>query len=459
MSVVRRYFGTDGIRGRTGVMPITAEFCLKLGWAAGQVLAREGKGSVVIGKDTRLSGYMLVSALESGFISAGLDVKLLGPMPTPGVAYLARALGADAGVVVSASHNPYYDNGVKFFSFEGKKLPDDLEHQIEAQLALPMTTAEPMNIGRATLLQDARKRYQDFCVHTFQSTRNLSHLHIVVDCAHGATYHIAPEVFRELGAKVTTLHCEPNGLNINETCGSTHPEALQREVLAQKADLGIAFDGDGDRIIFVDHVGEIVDGDQLLFIMAMAYQSRGELVGGVVGTQMSNLGLEKALEKKQIPFIRTQVGDRYVMEGLQKMGWRLGGESSGHLICLDRTTTGDGIIAALQVLAYLGDTEQPLHHAKQGMIKCAQVLLNVPVNNAPSMMQDPRVLAVSDQATKTLENKGRILLRPSGTEPLMRIMVEGEDHALIQSVAESMAAVVTEVAAQGAAFHQPPPNA
>lgn len=449
MSVGRQYFGTDGIRGRMGLPPITAEFCLKLGWAAGQVLGRQGEGPVVIGQDTRLSGGLLSAALETGFLAAGLDVVRLGIIPTPGVAYLTRALKAQVGVVVSASHNPYYDNGVKFFNHKGMKLLDTIENEIEALITQPMSSPTEY-YGHSQLLEDATKRYQSFCAKTFQSTRDLSNYHIVIDGAEGATAKVAPEVFEQLGAKVTALHCEPDGYNINADCGSTHPSGLQQAVQSHQADLGIAFDGDGDRLIMVDHKGELVDGDELLFIMAMSYFASGTLKGGIVGTQMSNLGLEKALEKQGIPFVRSQVGDRYVMDSLLKMDWILGGESSGHLICLDKTTTGDGIVAALQVLRYLSENNISLHEAKQGMHKCGQVLLNVPVSNAKQLMNDPRIQKMTHEASKTLDNQGRILLRPSGTEPLIRIMVEGENDQLIQSVAESMAAVVTDVSKQGA---------
>lgn len=444
----RQYFGTDGIRGRTGIPPITADFCLKLGWAAGQVLGEAGRGTVVIGQDPRLSGNLLTSALESGFIAAGLDVILLGVVPTPAVAYLTRILNAVAGVVVSASHNPYYDNGVKFFSHKGQKLPDSVEMAIEAALAQPMTTTATSQLGQTQSCQDSVMRYRDFCCQSFQSQQDLSDLHIVIDGANGATYQVAPAVFEQLGAKVTAIHCEPDGYNINADCGSTHPEALQKKVLDLKADLGIAFDGDGDRLIMIDHLGEIVDGDELLYMITMAYLARGALKGGVVGTQMTNLGLEKAFEANNIPFMRSKVGDRYVMDALVKMGWQLGGESSGHLICLDKTTTGDGIISALQVLQYLCEKGITLHEAKNGMQKCGQILLNVSVANARELLNHPRIQEMTHKVSKALENQGRILLRPSGTEPLMRIMVEGEDKQLIQSVAESMAAVVTDVAKQ-----------
>ncbi|MBS0288055.1 MAG: phosphoglucosamine mutase [Proteobacteria bacterium] len=446
MSSQRKYFGTDGIRGRTGVYPITAEFALKLGWAVGQILAQDGRGTVVIGKDTRISGYMLSAALEAGFVASGLDVYLLGPMPTPAIAYLTRSVGAQVGVVVSASHNPYYDNGIKFFSGEGKKFPDAIESKIENLLTAPMTTAQPHHIGRAKFLEDAAGRYIEFCKNTFLKSHDLKGIKIVIDCANGATYHIAPNVFAELGADVTVIHNQPDGFNINDNCGSTHPELLQKRVIAEQAELGIAFDGDGDRVIFVDHKGEVVDGDELLFIIAKSYHERGILNGGVVGTQMSNLGLERAFHNLHIPFMRTQVGDRYVMDALVQTGWQLGGEGSGHLICLDKTTTGDGIVSALQVLAHICQTNKTLHELKKGMVKCEQVLLNVPVPNGQQVVKETAVQTLVAKLEKELQGKLRILLRPSGTEPLVRVMVEGEDKALITQTAEQIAAVVAKAA-------------
>lgn len=446
MSESRKYFGTDGIRGRTGVSPITAEFALKLGWAVGQVLAQDGKGTVLIGKDTRISGYMLAAALEAGLIASGLDVYLLGPMPTPGIAYLTRSLGAQIGVVVSASHNPYYDNGIKFFTGEGKKLPDSIESKIESYLAQDMTTVDPHQIGRAKIRSDAAARYIEFCKSTFLAKYDLKGIKLVLDCANGATYHVAPHIFAELGAQVITINKDPDGFNINENCGSTAPAALQKAVLEHKAELGIAFDGDGDRVIFVDHKGEIVDGDELLFIIARSYAQSGELNGGVVGTQMSNLGLEHALAELKIPFVRTNVGDRYVMDALMQHGWCLGGEGSGHIICLNKTSTGDGIVSALQVLSHICKSNQSLHTLKKGMVKCAQVLLNVPVQGGPKIVQNQRVQDACTQAQKLLADQGRILLRPSGTEPLVRVMVEGEDRERIEIVANEIAKIVSEVA-------------
>ena len=446
MSVSRKYFGTDGIRGRTGVTPITAEFALKLGWAVGQILAQDGRGTVVIGKDTRISGYMLSAALESGFVASGLDVYLLGPMPTPAIAYLTRSVGAQVGVVVSASHNPYYDNGIKFFSGEGKKFPDAIESKIESLLSANMTTAEPHGIGRAKFLEDAAGRYIEFCKGTFLKSHDLKGIKIVVDCANGAAYHIAPNVFSELGADVTVIHNQPDGFNINHECGSIHPKSLQERVLQEKAEVGIALDGDGDRVIFVDHKGEVVDGDELLYIIACSYHERGILNGGVVGTQMSNLGLERAFEQMHIPFTRTNVGDKYVMDALVQTGWQLGGEGSGHLICLDKTTTGDGIVSALQVLAHMCHTNKTLHELKKGMVKCEQVLLNVPVTNGAQVVKAPSVQEIVSKLQKELHSKLRILLRPSGTEPLVRVMVEGEDKTLIEQTAQQIAEVVKKAA-------------
>ncbi|MBN9288090.1 MAG: phosphoglucosamine mutase [Gammaproteobacteria bacterium 39-13] len=446
MSVQRKYFGTDGIRGRTGVPPITAEFALKLGWAVGQILAQDGRGSVLIGKDTRISGYMLAAALEAGLIAAGLDVFLLGPMPTPGVSYLTRSCGSQVGVVVSASHNPYYDNGIKFFSADGKKLPDAIESKIESLLSSEMTTVDPQNIGRAKIMEDAAGRYIEFCKGTFLKPFDLKGIKVVIDCANGATYHIAPHVFTELGADVIAINHQPDGFNINESCGSTHPEALQKAVLTHRAEIGIAFDGDGDRVILVDHRGEVVDGDEILFIIANSYRNRDILQGGVVGTQMSNLGLEKAFNQLQIPFMRTQVGDRYVMDALTQAGWQLGGEGSGHIICLDQTTTGDGIVSALQVLSAMCHANKTLHELKKGMNKCAQILLNVPVAKGSSVVNDSRVQLVLKQLEKDLQGKGRILLRSSGTEPVVRVMVEGEDRNIITHAAQEIAQVVEHVA-------------
>ena len=441
----RQYFGTDGIRGRTGQEPITAEFALRLGWAVGQVLVQDGKGTVLIGKDTRISGYMLSAGLEAGLISSGLDVWLLGPMPTPGVAYLTRSLGAQVGVVVSASHNPYYDNGIKFFSGDGAKLPDSVEAKIEDLLSKPMQTAEPKNIGRAKMLPDAKGRYIEFCKSTFPQGYDLRGMKIVIDCANGANYHIAPHVFAELGADVVSIHDQPDGFNINDKCGSVHTESLQKAVLQYGAECGIAFDGDGDRVIFVDHTGKVIDGDELLYVIAMGYKLQNKTFGGVVGTLMTNLGLEQALKHQQIDFVRANVGDRYVLAAMQERGWALGGEASGHILCTDKTTTGDGIVAALQVLAEMLAANRSLQDLCKDIDKTEQILLNVPVENGKAVVEDPRVQSALAQHERDLGGSGRIVLRPSGTEPLVRVMVEGEDKTRIHTVAQDMCDVVKEV--------------
>lgn len=435
----RNYFGTDGIRGKVGEHPITPEFMLRLGWAAGTVLGREGRGKVVIGKDTRISGYMFESALEAGLSAAGLDILLLGPMPTPGIAYLTRTLHADAGIVISASHNPFEDNGIKFFSGRGTKLPDEVELAIEAQLDKPMGMVASSSLGKAQRVSDAAGRYIEFCKSTFPYQSDLAGLKLVVDCANGATYHVAPNVFRELGAQVTALATQPDGLNINVGCGSTHPEELQRVVVASGADLGIALDGDGDRLIMVDHRGEVVDGDELLFIIASERQQSGQGVSGVVGTLMTNLGVEHAFDAAGIPFVRAKVGDRYVMEQLLARGWQIGGESSGHLICLDRTTTGDGIISALQVLAAMRREGRSLADLKAGTHKYPQVLINVRLERKVDITATPAVQSAVREAESLLGHRGRVLLRPSGTEPLVRVMVEGEDGAQVSQIAQQLA--------------------
>lgn len=442
MSVQRQYFGTDGIRGRVGEHPITAEFVLKLGWAVGKVLSPEGGGKVLIGKDTRISGYMFESALEAGLSAAGVDIHLLGPMPTPAIAYLTRTLRAQAGIVISASHNLYYDNGIKFFSNTGSKISDEIEHAIEQQLAKPMQTVDSAKLGKAIRVVDAAGRYIEFCKSTVAAQLTLKNMRIVVDCAHGATYHIAPDVLRELGAEVIEHGVEPNGLNINAECGSTQTKMLQELVLQHNADVGIALDGDGDRLVMVDAKGEIVDGDELLFIIAKKYHAEKRLEGGVVGTLMSNLGLELALRDLAIPFERAQVGDRYVLETLQRKGWSLGGESSGHIIWLNATTTGDGIIAALQVMAAMQQTGLALHTLKSGMVKFPQVLLNVRKSATANLLQQPIIESAVKAAEKQLSGKGRVLLRLSGTEPLVRIMVEGEDAQQVKNIAQSLAEVV-----------------
>lgn len=459
----KRYFGTDGIRGTVGEKPITPDFMLKLGWAAGKVFAGQGgnghaahsqssngqntRPKILIGKDTRISGYMFESALEAGLSAAGADVVLLGPMPTPGIAYLTRTFRASAGIVISASHNPYQDNGIKFFSSEGKKLADDIEHAIEDALDAEMTIVPSDKIGKTKKLEDARGRYIEFCKSTLPRELTLRGLKIVLDCANGATYHVAPAVFEELGAEIVPLAVKPNGLNINDKCGSTSPKVLQQAVLEHKADLGIAFDGDGDRVVMVDNNGEVVDGDELLYVMCYGRAKQSQMVGGVVGTLMTNFGLEKALAKLDVPFVRAKVGDRYVMEQLGERGWQLGGESSGHLVCLDKTTTGDGIVAALQVLAVAISTGKPLALLKRGMTKMPQTMINVRLPEKRDVINHDRVKESIAQVEAQLGGRGRVLLRPSGTEPLIRVMVEGEDAVEVQQLAQQIATVVTDVVA------------
>lgn len=436
----KKYFGTDGIRGRVGDAPITPEFMLRLGWAAGKVLGQGDHGSILVGKDTRISGYMFESALEAGLSSAGMDVSLLGPMPTPAIAYLTRTFHANAGIVISASHNPYYDNGIKFFNGNGTKLDDAMELQIESQLEKTMTVVESDQIGKVSRIDDAAGRYIEFCKSCFLKDRNLKDLKIVLDCANGATYHVAPNVFRELGAEVIETGVDPDGLNINQHNGSTDTEILCKAVTAAGADLGIAFDGDGDRVIMVDHLGEVVDGDELLLVIAAARQQRGSLLGGVVGTQMTNLGLELALADMNIPFARAAVGDRYVLAELMKHKWKLGGESSGHLLCLDLNTTGDGIVSALQVISALIDAATDLNRLKKRMQKYPQCLVNVACKNGYTETEDIKLAIM--QTEQRLKGKGRVLLRPSGTEPLVRVMVEGEDQSEVHQLADELARVV-----------------
>ncbi|MBC8995029.1 phosphoglucosamine mutase [Pseudomonas sp. N40(2020)] len=443
----KKYFGTDGIRGRVGVYPITPDFMLKLGWAAGMAFRKMGACKVLVGKDTRISGYMFESALEAGLTSAGADVMLLGPMPTPAIAYLSRTFQAEAGIVISASHNPHDDNGIKFFSGKGTKLPDELELMIEELLDTPMTVVESSKIGKVSRINDASGRYIEFCKSSVPTGTSFSGLKIVIDCAHGATYKVAPSVFRELGAEVVVLSAQPNGLNINDNCGSTHMGQLQAAVLAEHADLGIAFDGDGDRVLMVDHTGTIVDGDDLLFIIARDLHERGKLQGGVVGTLMSNLGLELALAELSIPFIRANVGDRYVIAELLERNWLVGGENSGHIVCFNHTTTGDAIIAALQVLMSLKTRNQGLAQARQALRKCPQVLINVRFGGGESPLEHPAVKEASARVTQAMAGRGRVLLRKSGTEPLVRVMVEGEDETQVRSYAEELAKLVTEVSA------------
>ncbi|MEC7547222.1 MAG: phosphoglucosamine mutase [Thalassolituus sp.] len=437
----RKYFGTDGIRGRVGEGVITPEFVMRLGWAAGKVFAKRGVSRILIGKDTRISGYMFESALEAGLSAAGVDIGLLGPIPTPGIAYLTRTFRADAGIVISASHNPYYDNGIKFFSADGTKLPDEVELEIESYLDQPIECVESDKLGKAVRINDAAGRYIEFCKGTANSL-NLRGLKLVLDCSNGATYQIAPAVFTELGASVTTIGNTPDGLNINKECGSTSPEKLRATVLEQKADLGIAFDGDGDRVMMVDHKGELVDGDQLLFIVASHAAQQGRLNGGVVGTQMSNLGLELALKEQGIDFVRAKVGDRYVMQKLVEHNWRFGGESSGHLLCLDANSTGDGIVSALQVLVALRDTGIGLHEWTKRMSKMPQTMINVRRQRDIDVMSEPSVLDALAKTEEKLGSRGRVLLRPSGTEPLVRVMVEADDPAITQLLAQELAEVV-----------------
>ncbi|MDO7897328.1 phosphoglucosamine mutase [Pseudomonas citrulli] len=443
----KKYFGTDGIRGRVGEYPITPDFMLKLGWAAGMAFRKMGACKVLVGKDTRISGYMFESALEAGLTSAGADVMLLGPMPTPAIAYLTRTFQGQAGIVISASHNPHDDNGIKFFSGQGTKLPDDIELMIEELLDTPMTVVESSKIGKVSRINDASGRYIEFCKGSVPTGTSFAGLKIVVDCAHGATYKVAPSVFRELGAEVVVLSAQPNGLNINHNCGSTHTEALQAAVLAEQADLGIAFDGDGDRVLMVDHTGAVVDGDELLFIIARDLHGRGKLQGGVVGTLMSNLGLELALADLDIPFVRANVGDRYVISELLERNWVIGGENSGHIVCFDHTTTGDAIIAALQVLMALKARDEGLAQSRQALRKCPQVLINVRFGGGANPIEHATVKQASERVTQAMAGRGRVLLRKSGTEPLVRVMVEGEDEAQVRGYAEELAKLVTEVSA------------
>ncbi|MCM2679670.1 phosphoglucosamine mutase [Echinimonas agarilytica] len=435
----RKYFGTDGIRGRVGQGAITPEFMLKLGWAAGRVLSKQGTKNVLIGKDTRISNYMLEAALEAGLAAAGLKANLMGPMPTPAVAYLTRTFRAEAGIVLSASHNPYYDNGIKFFSADGTKLDDEIELAIEAEIDKQLTCVDNAALGKAVRIDDAAGRYIEFCKSTVSQEMNLQGMKIVVDCANGATYDIAPSVFRELGAEVVAIGVNPNGININDKCGATDTQQLVDTVLAEGADVGIALDGDGDRCIMVDHTGEVLDGDQLIFIIARDAMRNGRLKGGVVGTQMTNLGMEIALGILGIPFVRSKVGDRYVMEMLKEKGWMFGGEGSGHIICLDRTTTGDGIVAALQVLNASFNSELTLNELARGMEKYPQVLINVRFTEGSDPLNADSVKQAVIDAEQKLGRTGRVLLRKSGTEPLLRVMVEGDNHELVQKSAELIA--------------------
>lgn len=438
----RKYFGTDGVRGEVGTFPITPEFALKLGWAAGKILATQGSKKVLIGKDTRISGYMLESALEAGLAAAGLSAAFTGPMPTPAIAYLTRTFRAEAGIVISASHNPYYDNGIKFFSASGEKLPDNVEEAIEAMLDQPMDCVSSAELGRASRITDAAGRYIEFCKSTFPAHLSLEGFRIVVDCANGATYHIAPNVLRELGAEVIEIGTHPDGLNINEKCGATDIHALQNVVVESNADVGLAYDGDGDRLIMVDHLGNKVDGDQILFIIAQEALRAGKLQGGVVGTLMSNMSLEIALKDLAIPFVRANVGDRYVLEQLKEKGWKLGGENSGHIIVLDKNTTGDGIIASLEVLSAMATHQLSLHELAKAVPLFPQVLLNVRFAGGENPLESEDVKTVAANVEQKLAGKGRILLRKSGTEPLIRVMVECEDGELAQRCAEEIVEAV-----------------
>ncbi|HSI43886.1 MAG TPA: phosphoglucosamine mutase [Methylotenera sp.] len=448
----KKYFGTDGIRGKVGETPITPDFVMRLGYAAGRVLtgldsnlAKNAHPTVLIGKDTRISGYMLESALEAGLSAAGVDVLMTGPMPTPAVAYLTRALRAQAGIVISASHNPFYDNGIKFFSSLGTKLPDDIEHAIEAELDKPMQIMESSKLGKVRRMDDAAGRYVEFCKSTFPNTLDLRGLKIVLDCANGATYHVAPPVFHELGAEIIVIGNKPNGVNINHEVGSTHPAALQAAVIEHNADLGIAFDGDGDRVMMVDSKGQLLDGDQLLYIITKARHENGTLQGGVVGTLMTNLALEHKLNALDIPFARANVGDRYVLEWLVQNEWQLGGENSGHILVLDKHSSGDGIISALQVLQAVVQSNNTLAELAADLVLYPQVLINVKTNVKIDLARQAEIKAAVETAEEELASSGRVLLRASGTEPKIRVMVEGEDGALVQRLAEQIAAVVTKV--------------
>jgi phosphoglucosamine mutase len=440
----RKYFGTDGVRGRVGEHPITADWILKFGRAAGIVLAGNDKRGVVIGKDTRVSGYMFESALEAGLAAAGANVLLLGPMPTPAVAYLTRTLYACAGIVISASHNPYEDNGIKFFSADGEKLPDDVEQAIEDELDQPFVTIDSAHMGKASRVDDAAGRYIEFCKGTMPFGSLLSGIRIALDCAHGSTYKVAPAVLRELGAKVHVIGNNPNGMNINDGCGSNHPEAMQAHVVESGADVGIALDGDGDRVVFADREGNLVDGDELLYIIASTRKREGTLTGGVVGTVMTNFGLEKALSELGVPFIRTAVGDRHIHRALVERDWMLGGEASGHLLSLDRTSTGDGIVSALQILEIMVRTGKSLSELREGMQKYPQIMINVPVSaSAREQFSDSENI---NRALRDVENelngKGRVILRPSGTEPLIRVTLEGSDSSQVERLANQLADTV-----------------
>jgi phosphoglucosamine mutase len=443
----RKYFGTDGIRGRVGQVPMTVDFIMKLGWAAGKVLSKSRRGQVVIGKDTRISGYMFESALEAGLAAAGLDVLLLGPMPTPAIAYITQSQRATAGIVISASHNPYHDDGVKFFNGDGFKLPDETEEAIEEMLDIELEMVVPEQIGKATRMEDAKGRYIEFCKSSIAFNKSLRGLKLVIDCANGATYHIAPAVFRELGAEVIEVGTKPDGMNINLEVGALYPENMRAHVLENQADMGIAFDGDGDRVMMMDARGDVKNGDQLLYIIARDKLSRGQLDGGVVGTLMTNLGFEHALQARDIPFARAAVGDRYVMAELVERGWQLGGESSGHIICLDKTTTGDGIIASLQVLEALVSNGQTLAEACSDLEIYPQTMINVPLSTELDLDNSASLKDAVKSAETELRDAGRVLLRASGTEPLIRVMVEGQDSEQVENIATTLAQAVRDTAA------------
>ncbi|HCG96197.1 MAG TPA: phosphoglucosamine mutase [Halieaceae bacterium] len=444
----RKYFGTDGIRGRVGDAPVTPDFMLKLGWATGKVFASEDgtKPTVVIGKDTRVSGYMLESALQAGLVAAGANVKLLGPLPTPGIALLTRTQKADAGIVISASHNPYFDNGIKFFNGQGSKLSDELELQIEAMIDSPMVTVDSEQLGKASRIVDAAGRYVEYCKSTFPDELSLKGIKLVVDCAHGASYHIAPAVFEELGAKTVVIGATPDGYNINDGVGSTEPAALQAKVLEEGADIGIAFDGDGDRLQMVNAKGELLTGDDVLYVLAMHRLANGDSDAGIVGTLMTNMGLELALEAGGLRLARAKVGDRYVKELMVAEGWSLGGESSGHIICGDLSTTGDGVIAALQVLAAVRASGQSLEALTSGFNPLPQVLVNVRITKGFDLTAHPTIAEACRRVESELKGRGRLLLRPSGTEPVIRVMVEGDDTVAIDALADEIANAIRQAA-------------
>lgn len=441
------FFGTDGIRGEVGIEPITPTTIVKLGWALGMVIKKHyGKGNVLVGKDTRVSGYLLESSMEAGLSSAGMDVTMLGPLPTPAIAYLTQTARAGAGVVISASHNSYVDNGIKFFSSDGTKISDDIQNEIEAMMDQPMQVVSSRELGKAYRMDDAVGRYVEFCKGTIPRRMNFKGLKIALDCANGAAYQSAPATLHELGAELHIINNEPNGFNINDNCGSTSVEGLQKLVLEQGCDVGVAFDGDADRVLMVDSRGNVVDGDQLLFVIADSQRKQGRLKGGVVGTLMSNFGMEKALLDRDIPFVRAKVGDRYVMRELLERDWRLGGESSGHIICLDKTTTGDGLVSALQVLTQMQFMEQPLHELAEKMQMYPQTMINVRLPDGTNAAQICALAAVNkavEAAEQSLNGTGRVLLRPSGTEPVIRVMVEGQDNALVNQCCESISQVVS----------------